>query len=319
MSLVKTLKFVRGSVSKKTALPELNHFVIADGRVTGYNGMLSISCNVDCDIDCSPKADMLVKAIENCEDTVQLSLTPAGSLRVVSGAFRALVPCVDREVFPPGPEGVMVPVDSDVLLKTLKLLEPFIGDDAAKPWVNGVLFRNQSAYATCNVVAVQRWMGFSLPHEANVPASAIREVLRIGEVPTALQVSRNSVTFHYESGNYIRTNLFSSEWPDIDRILDRAANPTPVDERIFTALEKVKSFTDKTNRVLFSKDRIHTHEDLQEGCAYELPGSDLVGIYSLDKMLLLKGVAKQADFTAYPNPCVFYGDMIRGVIIGRKF
>jgi hypothetical protein len=35
-------------------------------------------------------------------------------------------------------------------------------------------------------------------------------------------------------------------------------------------------------------------------------------------LMLLKGKIKQADFTTYPSPCVFYGERMRGAIIGMR-
>jgi hypothetical protein len=33
---------------------------------------------------------------------------------------------------------------------------------------------------------------------------------------------------------------------------------------------------------------------------------------------LLEGVATHADFTRYPNPTLFFGDRLRGAIIGMR-
>lgn len=317
--MLKALKFVMGGVSKKDMVPEMKHFAIEGGRVRSYNGMLALCSPIPFDIDCYPKADTLYKAINNCEETVQLSMTAAGKLRVVSGAFRALINCVENSDVHMAPTGQRVEVDGETLLKAFKTLYPFVGDDASRPWANGVLIRGQSAFATCNVVLCEYWLGFQLPHVVNIPGAAVREVLRVNEPPSHLQMDDKSITFHYTDGRWIRTNLFSVEWPNLEAVLSTPCQPVPVDERVFDALQKLKQFVDKTGKVIFNANCVQTHEDdEEEGGRIELPGSTMQGIYTLEMLMLLKGVAQQADFSTYPSPCLFYGGVVRGAIIGRR-
>lgn len=315
--MLKELKFVQGAVSRKDLVPAMKHFAIESGHVRSYNGVLALSSPIPFDIDCYPRAETLIKAISNCEETVTLSMTPAGKLRVQSGLFRALISCVEKSEIHIRPSGKMVTCDSEALLKGFKILENIIGDDASRPWANGILLRGQSAFATCNVVLCEYWLGADFP-TVNIPLAAVREVVRIGEAPSHLQIDETSVSFHYSDGRWIRTQLFSTEWPDLSRILDRSVNATPIDERIFDAMDKLRPFVDKSGRVIFTADSVATHEGEDEGGRIELPGSTVTGIYSLEMIKLLKGVATSIDFSDYPNPCLFYGDRLRGAIIGRK-
>lgn len=315
--MLKELKFVMGAVSKKDMIPAMKHFAIEGGKVRAYNGTLALCSPIPFNIDCYPKADMLYKAIANCDETVTLALTPAGKLSVRSGSFRALINCVEKSEVHLEPEGTLTECDGEALLRAFKLLEPFVGDDASRPWANGVLLRGQSAFATCNVVLVEYWLGINLPRTLNVPAAAIREVIRIGEPPARLQIAENSISFLYSDGRWIRTQLFSTEWPDLAKVLDRAHSAGPIDDRIFDALAKLKPFTDKSDRVLFRAGVVSTHENEDEGGHVDIDGSTMQGIYSLEMLALLKGVATHADFSAYPKPCLFFGDMVRGAIVGR--
>lgn len=315
--MLRELKFVMGAVSKKDMIPAMKHFAIEGGRVRAYNGVLALSSPIPFNIDCYPKADMLYKAIANCDETVTLSLTPAGKLSVKSGAFRALISCVEKSEVHLEPTGDVVQCDGEVLLKAFKLLEPMIGDDASRPWANGILLRGESAFATCNVVLCEYWMGSPFPHVVNIPAAAVREVIRVGEAPTHLQMDENSISFMYDDGRWIRTQLFSTEWPDLSKILERGCNAIEVDTRIFDALGKLKPFVDKSSRVIFKPGEVATHDAEEEGGHIELAGSVMQGIYSLEMLSLLKGLATHADFTTYPKPCLFYGDRLRGAIVGR--
>lgn len=319
--MLEALKFVQGAVARKNVVPELTHFRIKDGRVTAYNGSMALSSPIACVLDCAPKAATLIKAIQQAAETAALSITPAGRLRITSGGMKVLVDCIEPTMPPLGPEGTLLPLNEQAgaaLLQAFKSVEPFIGDDASRAWANGALMRNGAVYATCNVILVQYWLGFSLPMPVNIPYAAVKEVIRVGEAPQALQYTSNSISFLYSDGRWIRTQLFSTEWPDsIDSLLERPSEAKPIAEGLFEAVANVKNFMDKTGRIIFRNGVVSTHEDDEEGGHYDVP-MDFQGVYAYDMFMALNGIATHADFSTWPNPCVFFGNNLRGVIIGRK-
>ncbi len=316
--MLASLKFVQGSVAKKDFIPALTHFCIENGRVRGYNGAIALCTPIPFNIACNPKADPLIRAIANCDDTVVLSMTAAGRLSVKSGAFKALVDCVTGDTPHVEPEGEFIEIDGVVLLDALKALEPFIGDDASRPWSNGILFRGQSAFATNNVILVEYWTGVEFPIEANIPRAAIKEILRIGKAPIRAQVTSNSITFHYEGEQWLRSQLFSTEWPDLRRVLDGESKPIPIDNSIFKALAKLKPFCDKMGRVYIKDNVVSTHEDPSEGASYEIPAMTFNGVYNIEMLASLEGAAQLIDWSLYPAPCLFTGNRLRGAIVGMR-
>ena len=156
------------------------------------------------------------------------------------------------------------------------------------------------------------------PITCNVPGIAIKEMLRIGKPPTRMQATETSISFHYEDERWIRSSLYDTDWPDIGKILDVPSMPVPFDERIFEALDVVKPFVDNLGRVYIQDQKLMTHLEETEGASFDLEGITYKGVFQRDMLLLLKGIAKQADFTLYPKPCIFYGDNIRGAIIGMR-
>lgn len=318
--MLKELKFVQGAVAKKDFVPALTHFVIENGRVRGFNGTLALCAPISLDISCKPKAAQLVDAIGRCEDTVQLNLTPAGRLSIKSGAFKSLVQCTPEEdTAHPEPEGGRVELDGAALLSAIKAIWPFVGDDASRPWNCGVLLRDQSAFATNNVTLVEYWIGTAFPHVVNIPRAAVKEMLRIDEAPLYAQmVEGSSVTFHYSDGRWIRTQLLTTEWPDLGKVLNRESKQEPIDPRLFKGLKAVKPFVDKMNRIYLKGGYIATHVDDSEATTYEVPDLQHEGIYAHEMLSLLEGVAVSCDFGAYPNPCVFMGERLRGAIVGMR-
>lgn len=315
------LRFVAGAISRKDLIPAMSHFVIQDGFARSYNGALALCAPIPFSLNCKPKAAPLIHAIDKCTETIQLSMTAAGKLRINSGPFKAYIDCIDEDAFHVQPEGQEILFDGKALLDALEVLEPFIGDDASRQWSNGVLLKGHSAFATNNVIAVEYWLGDTeLPFEVNVPKAAITEMLRIGEPPLTAQLDKNSISFHYADKRWIRSQLLDVAWPDINHILGGKNDAKPIDARLFPALDSLKPFTDKIGRVYISSNCIRTitDENDEQGASVELTGITWSGIYQIDMLKLLDGVATLADFDLYPSPCIFYGNRIRGAIVGMK-
>lgn len=312
------LKFVQGAVAKKDYLPALTHFCIEKGTVRGYNGTIALCAPIPFDIDCKPKAVPMVQAIRNCTETVSLSMTKAGRLSIKSGGFKAFIECVEDVTSHVEPEGERLEIDGEALLNAVKAINEFMGDDASRPWSNGILFKGQSAFATNNVIVVEYWTGVDFPIVVNVPRPAVKEILRINEPPEYAQSSESSFTLHYSNKRWIRSQLLNTEWPDLARILDKPSAPVPVDPKLFEGLEFLKPFTDKLGRVTFHEGALCTSLVEGDGARFEMEGLSYPGSYNVEMLASLASVVKTIDFSTYPNPCLFFGDRLRGAIIGMR-
>lgn len=323
------LKFVQGAVAKKDLMPAMTHFRIEKGFVRSYNGVLALCSPIALDFDCIPKAEPMVKAIAQCNEPPLLQMTANGRLRIQSGPFKVFIDCVEGDTPHVEPAGEVVNFDGAALLKALELLITFTGDDASRPWTNGILLKDQSAFATNNVVLIEYWLGVPIPFTVNIPRQAVREILRIGTPPTHGQIDANSLTLHYEGGRWLRTQLLDAGWPDLGRILNAPHNATPVDPQLFEALERLKDFADDAGRVYVKDGVLRTHvnlvgedkmspTDVEEGATYTLSGLGFQGAYQIKMLSLIGGVATHADFTRFPEPTLFFGDRLRGAIIGMR-
>lgn len=317
--LIDDLKFVKGAVGKRDIVPALTHVLIKDGRIRSYNGVVGLGSPIDLHLDCMPKALPFIKAIDNCKEQVTLTLTPTGRLSVHSGRFRALIECSDEKETPHvEPEGDFVEIDGEQLVKALATVEPFIGNDATKIWTNGVLLRGNTACATNNVCLIEYQLDAEFPHAINLPSAAVDEILRIGEAPTQMQVTGNAVTFHFGNDRWLRTQLYSTEWPDLGGILDVSSKPHAIHDSLYEGLAAIKPFADKLGRVFMWRGVIHTHMDKTEGAMYEIEDVGLGGLYRIEMLELLKGVATSVDFSPYPAAAMFFGENIRGAIVGVR-
>lgn len=314
--MLNELKFAMGAVSKKDFIPALTHFKIQDSTIRSFNGTLALCCPIELDINCTPEATPLIKAIQNCKDTVSLNLTPTGKLSIKSGPFRALINCIEGETPHALPEGEFFSIDGENLLKSLKTLLPFVGDDASRPWCNGILLKGLSAFATNNVIAIEYWVGSEFPLTCNLPRQTVQEMIRINEVPLQAQATEKNITFHYSGNRWIKSQLLETQWPDINRLLDRQCSLRPIDENIFNGLETLKPFCDKFGRVFFKPGVMTTHSCQSEGATFEIESINFDAIYRLEMFASLKGVAQEIDLSFYPEPAIFTGERLRGAIVG---
>jgi DNA polymerase III sliding clamp (beta) subunit (PCNA family) len=316
--MLEALKFVQGAVAKKDFVPTLMHFHILNRRILGYNGNLAISSPIDLDIEACPSAVPFVKAIKTCRDTAALHITASGKLAIKSGAFRVYVDCT-AEPFPYiEPQGEHISLEGVKLLPVLKKLLPMVALDASRPWASGILFRGQSAYATNNVVLIEHWLGYEFPVNINLPVLTIKELLRIKEEPIGLQVSDNSITFFFEGDRWLRSQVTTLEWPDISRILSVENNAVALPDGLFSAVADLANFTGELDQLFFQGETLSTVPHKDDGAQMEVPGLQGDGCFQATQLLLLEGVAEKVDFTAYPAPCIFYGENCRGAIVGVK-
>lgn len=318
--MLQSLKFVRGVVKKNKVTPELEHYHIKEGRVTGFNGHMALSAPVDLDFEAYPHAQTFAAAVEACEAKTSMWLTKAGRLAVSSGGFKAYVPCLEEVAWPIVPAGEHYDCP-DNLVADLRDMLPFIAEDASRPWAMGLLIAHGLFMATNNVVLVQKWNGHQLPM-MNFPRFAVQELIRIGEQPKSIQADGRSVSFHYEDGRWLRTQLYSAEWPfdKMNSIMEVEHEAEPLPEGFAAAVEKLEPFMgDKGSAVYFDEEGLSTSTEEEEGVHIACDGLPFGPIFSIGQLKLLTSVAQKIDWSLFPSPCIFYGERVRGAMVGRNY
>lgn len=321
--MLESLRFVQGAVAKKDYVATLQHFRIEGGRVRGFNGRMALCAPIAVDLAVSPKAVPFVKAIAACQTKASLEMTKAGRLAVRSGKFKAFIECANEPYPGVDPEGQIIPLaeDGHELLPVLATLAPLMSEDASREWSQGILFDGKSVFATNNVILAERWLGVPFPHKMNIPKGAVQELLRIGEEPLTMQVAENSVTFHFEGDRWLRTQLSSTDWPDVRYILDKAhagVSMTPAPAELFDALPQLTPFLDKVERVHFRDGGVGTSVEPGEGAHVAVTDIPDGPCFSHHMLGLLAGTATHTAFDTYPKPCPFSGEQLRGVIVGVR-
>lgn len=324
--MLDALRFVASAVAKKSIVSqELTHFKIRDGRVTGFNGVIALSTDIDVDLDIQPHAAKLIAAVKACPGTIALNMTAAGKLAVRSGAFKSFVDCLPDDAFNTviEPEGESINLGPG-FMDAIKAIAPIMSVDDNRPWFMGIKLRGASAYATNNVMLAEYWHGTALPFDVVIPAAAINELLRLKEPPTRVQMTTQSMSFWFGEKRWLRTALIEGDaWPTdrMGEILDASTGAQqPIPAAFPEAIDKLKTFVTGNGAVYLSPERISTAlvEDDGTSIAVPLAGIDGVQAYSYHQLTILAQVAETIGWSSYPNPCMFRKGPMRGVIVGIR-
>lgn len=321
--MLDALRFVAGTVARKELIEGLSHFRIKNGWVQAYNGEVSSASRIGLNLGVMPHAIKMIDAVKACgDDTIGLSITAAGRLSVAAGKFKCFVPCLPEDhaanqIFP-APEGTHVEL-LPAFITALRELAPLMSDDGSRPWACGVMVETNSAYATNNILVAQKWHGMRLPYRVTIPADAVREIVRMKEAPTGMQMTQDSVTLHYGNDRWVRTQLLMDQFPEqLPKVLDMQPNdqPQPIPAGFFDALKTLEKFVGDDSRIIFGDNLLRTSTTDGDGATVGVDGIRAGPQFHIKALQLLKGHADVIDFTAYPRPCVFYGKDLRGVVAG---
>lgn len=321
MNLKEALTFVRGAVGRNVLAPELEHYDLRGGRITGFNGHLALSAPIGLDIEATPKAAMFFKALEKLDGakTISLYMTKGGKLTLKGDNFSAHVPCLDKFPYDVKLNGDRYAVPPTILEDLARVL-PFTSEDASRPWSQGVLFDRGSVLATNNISLIQVWNGHQLPR-INMPKFMAAELLRIKRVPEFIQTDENSLSCIFSDGAWMRSALLSGEWPFeiLENLLNSPAQPTPPVEGLEQALDDLAPFVGegKSSPIYFKDGVVSTSQHEEDGAEVQLAGIAPGPVFNLTQLRLVLGVASAIDFSLYPRPCIFTGDRMRGAVIGR--
>lgn len=320
--MLDALKFVARAIARRDVVPGSTNFRIENQRCTAFNGTLAISAPVDIAFSICPQASLFMKALEACEDVITLRLDENGNLLVRSGAFRVCVPCVPLEsVKRIQPEGIAV-VSDVPLLDAFAALRDFIGSDATRAWSLGVLLAGESAFATNNVIVAEYWLGLNFPMVVNIPFFAIDEILWIEDEIQSLQIGKDTVTFHYSDGKWIKSPLLGLDWPNVRGMMANAwqgAQLASITDDFKKACAKLaKTSQDEPPRIYFRTGELSTRAGGQAdgGAVIEIAGAVPVGCYNAKLLNVMLAAATYVDFAKYPSPIPFAGGNLRGLIMG---
>lgn len=314
--LINALKFV-SAAQKRGGLIYQQHVVIQNNTISAYDGLLTIGQRIEEDLEACPQSDLLAAALGKCGEQFSMSKSDNGRITITSGKFRAVVPCVDSAAMPltlPDPSIAVI----DNRIKDGFAAVMALATEGAQHVVSAsLLLQANSVVATNRIVILEFWHGIDLPPGLVIPKAAAAVIAKCDRNLCGFGYSAHSATFWFDDGSFIKTQLFSEQWPNVNALLDKNVNPWPLPEGFFDAVKATASFTDSGN-VYFTAEEMRSHPAGLDGAQYEIEGLPDGQAYNGKLLLMVEPYMLAADFTSYNGQCFFFGDGIRGAIAGIK-
>ena len=320
-SLLTALEFC-SVVSEKNGAVYETHIGLKNNWAIAFNGIVAAGSPIVETLACYPHNLLLIEALSKCDDNFSLTQLDNGRLSIKSGKFKAVVPCLDPDLMQkaePDPQIVGITNKFKEAVDAVGVLASTSGQHVL---THSVLMNGPSVIATNRVMLVEYWHGLDLPPNVPLPKEFITALVKCKKNLTGFGYSRSSATFYFEDGSWLRTQLYSDEWPDVSRILNRQANLWSIDPSFFKALEAIAPFSEDGN-AYSDLNLLKSHADDGAGASYECSGIPKGFVYPIKQLLIMKPYCKRIDYMANglhnSSYClVFEGDFMRGVISGRE-
>ena len=313
-SLIAALKFV--AVAQKKAQSSQQQFcVISGNRVTASNGVLTISSKFEEDLEACPHTSMFIKALSKVKENMSITQHSPTAIVVKSGAFSAVVPCVEfGDLVMPAPDERCALID-DRIKEAFKVLAPLATEGYTPEYLASVLLQSGSAIATNGFVLAEYWHSFDLPPNMLIPKAAALAIAKAKKPLTGFGYSGSSATFWFEDDSFIKTQLFSERYPGFQSLLNcgGGASPRQVPEEFYKAVHSLKSFF---RIVYFEDDGIASHEEDGSEFTYKIEGLPSGMAFEAKYLLTVESSFKNVHFDKDSNKAYFFGENVRGVVSG---
>jgi hypothetical protein len=309
----KAVDFVKGVVPKKSEHPVLQHVRLENGRIIGFDGLISFSSPIGIFVDATLNAKQFSAAMENCGEEFVVAMQVSGNLSFKSGKFKCEVQC-STDVYPSIPSGGQVVKLPFEIVPVLKTLLRFVSKLPDPVWARGILFKGQSAFASNSYIIAEQWLGIQVPRPFVVPREACQEIIRLGEEPEYLEVGDSHMTLVFEGDRRMTVPLLEEKWPEIGEkfAMHNWNQFFPIPAGFWDGVESIEGFVPNKGQIEIKDGWVSTGPILAPAHAEVegLTGNCKTVLANLEK---LKGVAT-ATSPLNETPIRWVGDRIRGLL-----
>jgi hypothetical protein len=323
--LAEALNFV-GVASNESGLPFQAHSRMAGHWIVATDGAMTAGHLIEEDLAVCPHTGRLIDALNKAGATLALTARDNGTLMVAGDKLKAIVPCIPGDTIPAvGPDPNCATIDDRIKEGFAKLVT-LLKLEADRTFEMSILLRNNSMFACNGNVIFEYWHGIDLPPWGmSIPKAFVAAVAKQPKKLTGFGFGNASVTFYYEDGAWIKTQLFRNDWPDVDKLFAVTAFPAPVPDGLFEGVAAIASFSEDggvhfhEGKIKTTYDRYRGEEDAPVyGASYEVPGLQGGHSFTAKLLKLIEPVCNAIDYTSIDDRAVFEGDMLRGVLMKRS-
>lgn len=316
---------VKRALADKANVAHYTHLLLKDGEILATDGNLSAGAPIMYD------DTLLVPGAEFEAILNRMPGNPAiefgdGRVTFKAGRFKGSVP-----VLPPehatvvGRSGKNRGALYPGFVADLKAVREFVSDEDNPAWMASVIFLSGmmigvSRGGQCMAVA-------DCPDESLgasgllLPRKAVDFVLKRDKEPTEIEWDDTSCAFTWADGSWLRTNLLTGSPPKMlsERLKALVKPEWEISGEFKAAYERVSGVSDSEVRLY--KDRVTgggPHCDVEDGAACPTPDGLDCSVWNPKTLDVVLSHATHWNPGAYPNPAPFWGDRVRGLLMGRS-
>lgn len=286
--------------------------------VVAFDGILAAGHPVTEEMAGHPHTFRLIDALERVRGAYTMTLLDNERLSISSGAYRAVVPCLpDNAMLSITPDPCLYQID-DRWKQAAVRAGTFCTDGAQTVMASSVITYGTRMVGTNGLVMLDAYHGYEMPPELIVPMAFVKEVAKVDAKLNGFGYSAGSLTFYFEGGAWIRTQLYQEQYPNVSRILDPLimTGCTEIPEAFFDAVAAVAPFASDARTVIIGNNQVQSHRETNVGAQHQCEGLAFNAItLNADHLTKLKPFMEKFDVTTYPNYVVMLGDNIRAVVM----
>lgn len=319
------LEFVSVAITEHTTEHWRGSLQFKGGMMLAYDGIISAGVKTAEDFSACPHYGHFKRAVERAAvEGANFTQLDATKLAVTAGKFKAVIPCLDPSIMPPVEFDANIAPLNDKVREGFETIGSIVKENGQTVVEASLLLSGQSMVACDRVLMMEFWHGNDLPPNMVLPKRFLNAIVATKKKIVGFGWSpEKTITFHFEDESWIKTQLFSSPWPESwPTIMNKGTNlpagsVADIPEGFFDAVAVVTPFSDDGG-VYFAGTAIRSHEAAGVGASYDFncpPGFS----YSGAKLLLMKDRAKQLHFSEEHKAAFFFSNdpPIRSVLAAR--
>lgn len=317
--LLEALQFL-SLITRPTGAPNETHIILANQTAVTYNGIMAAGVLIEESIFGCPHNSTLIAALSKCGQNLSITQLEGNRISIKSDKFKAIVPGLEPHAIQ-SIEPDIAQVEIDDKLKTAMEIGNILSENGQTIYNVSILMNGPSIISTNGKVLIEYWHGLNLPNGVAVPRAFAETLSKVSKPITKFGMGPYSVTIYFNDNSWIKTHLYSEQWPDMSHILEGSSNPYPLPNSFWEALGAVAPFSVE-GLAYFDQNVLRSHASQDAGASFEIEGLPRGPILNIKQMLMVKPYIQTIDWFARTNnglPMMkFFGNQCRGAIAGRN-
>ena len=218
--LADALTFITGGGTKDFQ-PYMQHVNLQNNYAVMSDGMISSGYPIEEELNCIPNYELLLKALKKCGKSLNITELDSGRLSIKGEGLRAIIPCLDPQEWPEiAPDAPLAVID-DRIKHGFAMVAGLADENSDRVVTASLLLEANTVTATDSFSIMQFWHGIDLPPNLIIPKIFANAVIKSKYPITAFGWTFDrSITFYFEGGMWIKTQLYEDKWPEVGPLLD---------------------------------------------------------------------------------------------------